>query len=151
MNCYLHYNIKKWNIQHLRELANFIASSLNYHLPFNKAIVGDAAFEHESGIHLFGIKMHPLTYEIFPPELVGQERRVVIGKRSGKYGIQMKVEDVIGEKVDDKDPRLLKLIELIKDEFVNGERRFAFTEDEFKELVQGVDFKIKRNTPAPPS
>lgn len=151
MNCYLHYNVKKWNLQHLRELANFIASSLNYHLPFNKAIVGDAAFEHESGIHLFGIKMHPLTYEVFPPELVGQERRVVIGKRSGKYGIQMKVEDVIGEKVDDKDPRLLKLIELIKDEFVNGERRFAFTEDEFKELVQGVGFKIKRNTSAPPS
>ncbi len=149
MNCYLHYNIKKWNLQYLRELANFIASSLNYHLPSNKAIVGDAAFEHESGIHLFGLKMHPLTYEVFPPELVGQERRVVIGKRSGKYGIQMKVEDIVGEKIEDKDPRLLNLIELIKNEYINGERRFAFTEDEFKELVQKTGFKIKWN-PSPP-
>jgi len=146
MNCYIHYNVKKWNLARLRDLANFIASSLNYNLPTNKAIVGDAAFEHESGIHLFGIKMHPLTYELFPPELVGQERRVIIGKRSGKYGIQMKVEDVIGEKVDEKDQRLLSMIEHIKNQFVNGERRFAFTEDEFKELVQKSGFKIK-NTP----
>ncbi|MEM3736536.1 MAG: hypothetical protein QXJ75_00370 [Candidatus Bathyarchaeia archaeon] len=147
MNCYLHYNVKKWNLKYLREMANFLASSLNYHLPLNKAIVGDAAFEHESGIHLFGLKMHPLTYEIFPPELVGQERRVVIGKRSGKYGIQMKVEDVIGEKVDEKDSRLLKLVELIRDEFMRGERRFAFTEEEFKELARKVGFEIKNDAP----
>ncbi|RLG00888.1 MAG: hypothetical protein DRN49_02370, partial [Thaumarchaeota archaeon] len=48
MNCYLHYNVRKWNLKPLRELAVYIASSLGYHLPVNKAIVGDSVFAHES-------------------------------------------------------------------------------------------------------
>jgi len=53
----------------------------------NKAIVGDNAFTHESGIHVHGILCKPETYEPIPPELFGRERRVVIGKHSGSHAI----------------------------------------------------------------
>jgi D-citramalate synthase len=37
----------------------------------NKAIVGENAFTHESGIHTHGVLANPSTYEPIPPELVG--------------------------------------------------------------------------------
>ncbi len=146
MNCYLHHNITKWNLSLLRETANFLASALNYYLPLNKAIVGDAAFAHESGIHLHGVQSLPLTYEVIPPELVGHERSIVIGKRSGKHGIQMKVEEILEEKINDKDPRLEMLINLIQDEYLRGDRRHAIKELEFRELIQRAGFKLTKKT-----
>lgn len=142
MNCYLHYNIKKWNLKPLRELAVYIASSLGYHLPVNKAIVGDSVFAHESGIHLHGISMLPLTYEPFPPELVGQRRSIVIGKRSGKHGIKLKLEQVLGRRVSNDDPRLLNLIEMISYEFSARDRRYPMGEEEFKLFARRAGFEV---------
>jgi len=143
MNCYFHYGIRKWNLKLLRELANLIVSSTGYHMPVNKAIVGDGAFAHESGIHVHGIETLPLTYEVFPPELVGQERKIVVGKRSGKHGIKLKLEEVIDQKVDEDDPRLLKLLQIIREEFVEGRRRHPIEEKEFKEYAREAGFEIK--------
>jgi len=147
MNCYIHYNIKKWNLKPLRELAVYIASSLGYHLPVNKAIVGDSVFAHESGIHLHGISMLPLTYELFPPELVGQKRSIVIGKRSGrkrsgKHGIKLKLEQVLGRRVSNDDPRLLNLIEMINYEFSARDRRYPMGEEEFKLFARRAGFEV---------
>ena len=52
----------------------------------NKAIVGDNAFAHESGIHQDGILKHHKTYEIMRPQMVGlRGRRLVLGKLSGRH------------------------------------------------------------------
>jgi len=140
MNCYMHHGIKKWNLAPLRELAVFISSSTNYPLPVNKAIVGDAAFAHESGIHVHGVSTLPLTYELFPPELVGHERTIVIGKRSGRHGVRLKLEEILKRKVDENDPRLTQLVEVIKKKFVEGRRRYPIGEDEIKHLARKVGF-----------
>ena len=39
-----------------------------------KAIVGQNAFSHESGIHQDGVLKHRETYEIMTPQLVGVRR-----------------------------------------------------------------------------
>ena len=142
MNCYIHYDVRKWNLKPLRELAVYIASALGYHLPINKAIVGDGAFAHESGIHLHGIAKLPLTYEVFPPELVGQRRSIVIGRRSGKHGIKLKLEELLGKKVDENDPRLLNLIEMITTEFSARERRYPIGDQEFKLFARRAGFDL---------
>ncbi|MCS7125193.1 MAG: 2-isopropylmalate synthase [Candidatus Bathyarchaeota archaeon] len=54
----------------------------------NKAIVGENAFAHESGIHTHAILSNPLTYEPIPPDLVGRTRRLVVGKHAGSRGIK---------------------------------------------------------------
>jgi len=143
LNCYMHYDIKKWNLQPFRELAIFLASSLKYQLPLNKAIVGDAAFAHESGIHIHGLMALPLTYEPFPPELVGQKRMIVVGKRSGKHGVRLKLEELTGQKIEEDDPRLAEIVELLKNKFVTGERRYPIRNDEFKQYAQKAGFKIE--------
>jgi isopropylmalate/homocitrate/citramalate synthase len=84
----------------------------------------------------------PLTYELFPPELVGQKRTIVIGKRSGKHGIRLKLEQLTGQKVSEDDPRLAKLVDLIRDKFVSGQRRYPIKDSEFRFLVQRVGFQL---------
>ncbi|MEM2369707.1 MAG: 2-isopropylmalate synthase [Candidatus Bathyarchaeia archaeon] len=54
----------------------------------NKAIVGENAFTHESGIHTHAILADPLSYEPIPPETVGRVRRLVVGKHAGIHGIK---------------------------------------------------------------
>ncbi len=56
-------------------------------LAANKAVVGDHAFTHESGMHTHGVLAHPLTYEPIPPEMVGARRRLAAGKHAGSHGI----------------------------------------------------------------
>jgi len=54
----------------------------------NKAIVGDNAFAHESGIHTHGVVYHPLTFEPIKPETVGRVRKIIAGKHAGRHGIK---------------------------------------------------------------
>ncbi|MEA5582779.1 homocitrate synthase [Nodularia harveyana UHCC-0300] len=69
----------------LLELSQLVASASNCHVPPWKAIVGENTFAHESGIHAHGVLQNPLTYEPFAPEEVGWERRLVVGKHSGRH------------------------------------------------------------------
>ncbi len=54
----------------------------------NKAIVGENAFTHESGIHTQGMLANAATYEAIEPELVGGTRRLAPGKHAGTAGLK---------------------------------------------------------------
>ncbi|WP_413167105.1 homocitrate synthase [Capilliphycus salinus ALCB114379] len=69
----------------LRELSGCVARASGFSVPPWKAIVGENAFAHEAGIHAHGILKNPNTYEPFAPEEVGWERRLVVGKHSGRH------------------------------------------------------------------
>ncbi|MEA5507940.1 homocitrate synthase [Halotia wernerae UHCC 0503] len=69
----------------LLELSQLVASASGSKVPPWKAIVGENTFAHESGIHAHGVLQNPLTYEPFAPEEVGWERRLVVGKHSGRH------------------------------------------------------------------
>ncbi|MEM3665504.1 MAG: 2-isopropylmalate synthase [Candidatus Bathyarchaeia archaeon] len=60
----------------------------------NKAIVGENAFAHESGIHTRGVTVKPSTFEPIKPEMVGRQRRLVAGKLAGTRGIKAELEEV---------------------------------------------------------
>jgi 2-isopropylmalate synthase len=58
----------------------------------NKAIVGDNAFSHESGIHQDGMLKNRQTYEVMTPESVGvPQTNIVLGRHSGKHGLQSRL------------------------------------------------------------
>ncbi|MFB6286719.1 MAG: 2-isopropylmalate synthase [Candidatus Bipolaricaulia bacterium] len=56
----------------------------------NKPVIGANAFSHESGIHSAGVLEDSSTFEpgVMTPEMVGHQRRLVVGKHAGKRGIQ---------------------------------------------------------------
>ncbi|MEW9573357.1 2-isopropylmalate synthase [Rhodanobacter sp. Si-c] len=59
----------------------------------NKAIVGDNAFAHESGIHQHGMLKHRGTYEIMRPQDVGiAETKLVLGKHSGRAALRQRLQ-----------------------------------------------------------
>ncbi len=62
-------------------------------VPPNKAIVGENAFSHKSGVHTRGVVVEPQTFEPIDPELVGQRRRLEAGKLAGKHGIKAQLAE----------------------------------------------------------
>jgi 2-isopropylmalate synthase len=58
----------------------------------NKAIVGENAFAHESGIHQDGVLKYRETYEIMDPASVGiPKNSLVLGKHSGRHAFRDRV------------------------------------------------------------
>jgi len=137
MNLYMHYGVKKYEgkTQVLKKLADFIGRATGYLIPPNKAIVGDYAFAHESGIHTHGVLSNPLTYEPYPPELVGNKRRLTIGKHSGRAIIRYKIQEITG-KTPNED-QVMAVISRVKEIYENG-RKASLKEDEFKRILSEV-------------
>jgi len=78
----------------LYETSRLVSRITEFPLQPNKAIVGENAFVHESGMHTHGILANPLTYEPFPPELIGRTRRIASGKHSGSHGIKASLNEM---------------------------------------------------------
>lgn len=64
-----------------------VSSITGVYVQPNKAIVGENAFAHESGIHQDGVLKEPTTYEIITPESIGKlnNNNIVLGKHSGRH------------------------------------------------------------------
>ncbi len=64
-------------------------------IPVCKAIVGDNAFAHESGIHQHGVLANPMTYEIMTPQSVGKSgTEMVLGKLSGRHAFADRLQSM---------------------------------------------------------
>jgi len=135
LNLYLHHGVRKFEgkTERLKETADYIGKATGYIIPPNKAIVGDYGFAHESGIHTHGVLNDPWTYEPYPPEMVGNKRRLTIGKQSGKGIIKHKIAELAGKEPDDQ--IVATVVEKIKDTYANG-RRASLKEEEFKKILR---------------
>lgn len=76
------------NSKRLVPTSRLVSSITGLHVQRNKAIVGQNAFAHESGIHQDGMLKEPTTYEIMRPEDVGLAMTdLVLGKHSGRAAL----------------------------------------------------------------
>jgi len=76
-------------LKELVALSQLVAESSGREIHRQKPIVGDAAFAHESGIHVHAMLRDRRTYEPFGPELIGRRRPdFVVGKHSGSSAVQ---------------------------------------------------------------
>jgi methanogen homocitrate synthase len=72
----------------LTALSEMIAEYSGITPSANKAVVGQNAFTHESGIHVAAILEEPRTYELFLPEMVGGKRNLIVGKHTGTKALK---------------------------------------------------------------
>jgi isopropylmalate/homocitrate/citramalate synthase len=135
MNLYMHHDVKKFEgkTDKLTRTAELIGRATGYIVPPNKAIVGAYSFAHESGIHTHGVINDPLTYEPYPPELVGNMRRITIGKQSGKAVIKYKIREITGK--TPSDDSLVAVVQNVKKIYENG-RKATLKEEEFKKILE---------------
>ncbi len=82
--------------------SRLVSSITGMHIPRNKAVVGENAFAHESGIHQDGMLKHASTYEIMNPEDIGiSKSNLVLGKHSGRHAFRERVQQ-LGFNLDDE-------------------------------------------------
>ncbi|WP_305557181.1 (R)-citramalate synthase [Methanobrevibacter sp. V74] len=81
-------------INEIYDISKLVARSTGVYIQPNKAIVGENAFAHESGIHSDGIIKNSATYEAITPELVGRKRKFIIGKHMGTHGLDSRLKEI---------------------------------------------------------
>ncbi|MCX5687821.1 MAG: 2-isopropylmalate synthase [Candidatus Omnitrophica bacterium] len=100
----------------------------------NKAIEGQNAFSHESGIHQDGMLKKSSTYEIMKPQDVGfGGTRLVLGKHSGRHAFNDRLRK-LGFELDDKE--LLKAFERFKS--LADKKKEIFDEDLLAIVDDGI-------------
>jgi len=83
------------NLSQLYPTSQILGQIITFRPSPNKAIVGDNAFAHESGIHQHGMLANPLCYEIMTPKLVGVAKtHLVLGKHSGRAALRNRLEQL---------------------------------------------------------
>jgi 2-isopropylmalate synthase len=112
------------NTTRLYPTSRLLANIVGMPIPRNKAVVGENAFAHESGIHQHGMLKHHSTYEIMRPQDVGLSRSaLVLGKHSGRHALRERVKE-LGFELDDI-------------EFARVFEEFKALADKKKELFDG--------------
>lgn len=94
----------------LKKICAKVSEASGIPIPVNKAVVGEKAFVHESGIHVHGQIIDFLAYQAFNPEMVGSSESFIIGKHSGRSSIK-RVLGSMGISVSDLEAaRVLKSV-----------------------------------------
>ena len=100
------------NTRLLYSTSRMVAALTGLQVQANKAIVGENAFAHESGIHTRGVTVKPLTFEPIKPELVGRTRKLVAGKLAGTRGIKAELEEI---GIHPTEEQLKEIVQRVKD------------------------------------
>ena len=81
--------------KHILSLSKLVSSLSGMDVQKNKAIVGDNAFLHESGIHQHGMLQSKETYQIIDPNKIGfKGHQIIIGKHSGRHALLSKIDSM---------------------------------------------------------
>jgi 2-isopropylmalate synthase len=100
------------NSRLLYSTSRMVATLTGITVQANKAIVGENAFAHESGIHTRGVTVKPLTFEPIKPEVVGRTRKLVAGKLAGTRGIKAELEEI---GIHPTEEQLKEIVQRVKD------------------------------------
>jgi isopropylmalate/homocitrate/citramalate synthase len=115
----------------IREAAERIQELSGYGLAPWKPLTGETLFRRESGA--VASQFHdPPSIEPYSSELVGAERAIVLGKKSGLDSIRIKVTELGLEVPEEQWPDLLKKVKEL-----GARKRGLVTDDELRELAGG--------------
>jgi homocitrate synthase NifV len=82
------------DLRRLTEVAKIVAQAAGRAIPEAKAIVGDAVFTHESGIHVDGLLKDRDCYQALDPVVLGRSHRLVLGKHSGLNAVRAALKEL---------------------------------------------------------
>lgn len=151
------YDVMGERIKNISSVSKYISEISNLQPALGMPYVGINAFSHKGGIHVSAVMKNPYTYEHINPELVGNERRVLISDLSGKsnikyklkeFGIEKKLNSIQMAEILDKLQRKIKKgydyegaeasFELLIQKVINKDI-YYFEPVDFKVITQGVE------------
>jgi len=78
----------------LKSLSRFVSETANI-VPLNsRPFVGRSAFAHKGGIHVSAIMKESRAYEHIDPEIVGNQRRVLMSDLAGRSNVEYKAREM---------------------------------------------------------
>jgi len=119
-------------VRRITHLSRYVYQVANLGLPLHQPYVGANAFAHKGGLHVDAIQKNPLTYEHLNPELVGNERRLLISELSGTAAIMAKARK-LDASIDKATSR--RILEAVQ-ELENQGYEFEAAEGSFQLLVR---------------
>ena len=100
-------------LENLYPTSKLVSRLMGVPVGLNKALVGENAFVHESGIHTHGLLANTATYEPIMPETIGRKRQIVLGKHAGRTSVVMALREIgleaTGPQVDEITSRIKDL------------------------------------------
>lgn len=123
----------------------------------NKAIIGENAFSHESGIHQDGVMKKRVTYEIIKPQDVGfKGTKIILGKLSGRHAFSVKLKE-LGYSLSNKElNKAFMRFKVLADKKhkIFDEDLAQIVEDELATIPEGyklIDFRVTSGNKIKPS
>jgi len=74
-------------VEHLTELSRYVYEMVNMNFRTHQPFVGKSAFAHKGGMHVSAVARNTASYEHIDPQLVGNERRILLSELSGRANI----------------------------------------------------------------
>ena len=122
----------------LSEISKLVEEYTNLAMPKSSPVIGSNAYKHKAGTHIAAVLNNPKTYELVPPKLVGNRRRLVFGGLLGRNGAEFLLKMFGIENVSESDKLLAGLKNLGIDLF-----EMELTE-EMEELLRKSDSALDR-------
>ncbi|SHE52741.1 2-isopropylmalate synthase [Seinonella peptonophila] len=117
--------------EEIARTSRLVSKLTGMYVPGNKAIVGENAFDHESGIHQDGVLKHRGTYEIMSPSSIGKEEvPFTMGKHSGRHAFRVRLEQLGYPQSDERINVLFKRFKELAD------RKKSITDEDLIALVE---------------
>jgi len=83
------------NTKKIYELSQKVSKMMNMPIQKNKAIIGENAFAHSSGIHQDGIIKQRENYEIIDPKDIGIDKsKIILTARSGRAALRYRLKNI---------------------------------------------------------
>lgn len=101
------------SLRRLTALSRFVSELANQVPDPRHPFVGKSTFAHKGGIHVSAVIKHSETYEHIDPELVGNERRVLVSELSGGSNVIYKAKEY-GIDLDKNAPALRAVVAMVK-------------------------------------
>ncbi len=81
------------NLEGLYDLSRYVGKISGIPVAANRPLVGDFVFSDQSDKHNAAFAANPYAFQGILPEVVGNRRRVMIGKKTGPYTLDLKLEE----------------------------------------------------------
>lgn len=103
-------------LQNLKKVSHFLDDLLNKERDRFAPYIGEFAFAHKGGLHVSAVAKNSKSYEHIEPELVGNERKIMVSDQAGRSNIINRLKE-IGLDPDDgiKFSQIADLVDKVKE------------------------------------
>jgi 2-isopropylmalate synthase len=113
--------ISEDQLVNLRKISRFLDERLNRSGNKHAPYVGDSAFAHKGGLHVSAVVKNPKAYEHIEPELVGNERILLVSDQAGGSNIKKRLSDMgVDVDADGMKVKIRELVDLVKERESQG-------------------------------